>query len=137
MVKKRYLAWIEGTNIPPTGHLLTRIGKDTPLGGRPRYKVTNNPTDQTAETEWEVVKKEPHKTLLALYPITGRTHQLRVHMAHLGYPILGDSLYHPKGTASSSRLLLHAESLSFPHPFTGRPLSLYSRLEKELTIFRS
>ena len=119
-VRKRYLAWIEEKGLPAKGHLITRIGKGAPLAGRPSFKVTENPADPVAETDWEVLKKEGKFTLLALYPLTGRTHQLRVHLAHLGCPILGDTLYHPKGGYQTKRLLLHAESLSFPHPVSGK-----------------
>ncbi|WOI37013.1 pseudouridine synthase [Alteromonas sp. CI.11.F.A3] len=60
---------------------------------------------------------EQSETLVALYPVTGRSHQLRVHMLELGYPILGDRLYaHPQALGMAERLQLHAESLSFAHP---------------------
>lgn len=58
-------------------------------------------------------------TLVELEPVTGRTHQLRVHLQSVGHPILGDSLYAPPDIkALSPRLLLHAQALEFPHPFT-------------------
>jgi len=60
---------------------------------------------------------EQSETLVALYPVTGRSHQLRVHMLELGHPILGDRLYaHPQALSMAERLQLHAESLSFAHP---------------------
>ncbi len=115
-VQKRYIALVEG-DLKGAGHLKTHIGEGKTLGGRPRFQVTHKETDQLAETDWELVKREGKMTRVALYPITGRTHQLRVHMAYLGHPIVGDSLYHPKPTG---RLMLHAESLVFPHPETGK-----------------
>jgi tRNA pseudouridine32 synthase/23S rRNA pseudouridine746 synthase len=72
-----------------------------------------------AVTEWQVLERRDERTRVALFPHTGRTHQLRVHAAHplgLGAPIIGDRLYgHP-----GERLLLHAEALSFLHPATGQ-----------------
>jgi tRNA pseudouridine32 synthase/23S rRNA pseudouridine746 synthase len=63
-------------------------------------------------------------TLLELEPVTGRTHQLRVHMQSLGHPMLGDSLYAPPEVrALSPRLMLHARDLGFVHPFTGEALA--------------
>ena len=59
-----------------------------------------------------------------LFPLTGRSHQLRVHLASLGHPILGDELYAGEHAERAERLLLHAETLSFPHPMTGEPVNL-------------
>jgi len=70
-----------------------------------------------AQTHWEVIERKDNKTLVYLYPITGRTHQLRVHAAHplgLNKPIVGDDLYGTK----AERLYLHAESIAFQHPVT-------------------
>ena len=69
-----------------------------------------------AVTLYEVLKRNPKTTLVALYPQTGRTHQLRVHMVHLGHPILGDDKYGRK--ESFPRLGLHAQSIGFIHPTT-------------------
>jgi tRNA pseudouridine32 synthase/23S rRNA pseudouridine746 synthase len=81
------------------------------------------PQGQASQTRWRVleylmVNEEPC-TRLALSPITGRTHQLRVHMKHLGHPILGDALYGSAPDDGRARLLLHACALSLPHPRTG------------------
>lgn len=73
-----------------------------------------------SQTKWSVLERSDRFTRLRLTPITGRSHQLRVHMQHLGHPILGDDFY-AKGPAldASDRLLLHAERLAFAHPATG------------------
>jgi tRNA pseudouridine32 synthase/23S rRNA pseudouridine746 synthase len=68
----------------------------------------------------------PGWTRLALDPVTGRTHQLRVHLLHIGHPIRGDALY-AWPLVAAGRLMLHAESLSLIHPATGLPLALQSR----------
>jgi len=74
-----------------------------------------------AETHWQVLEQFEHHFLVELTPITGRSHQLRLHMKSLGHPILGDNLYaDAKSLASSARLLLHAKSLSFNHPSSGK-----------------
>ena len=75
-----------------------------------------------AETKWKVIRREAHKTRVQFYPVTGRTHQLRVHAAHkkgLNSPIVGDDLYGTK----ANRLHLHAEFISFIHPKTKLKVS--------------
>jgi len=76
-----------------------------------------------AQTNWEVLQRMEDQTLIRFYPITGRTHQLRVHAAHpsgLDCPIVGDDLYGTK----ANRLHLHAESLTFQHPFTKETMTI-------------
>ena len=69
----------------------------------------------------------PNTTLVQLTPLTGRTHQLRVHMAHMGFPILGDTLYAPPNIQSqASRLCLHAQSITFKHPLTMQVVTISS-----------
>ena len=76
-----------------------------------------------AITDWEVLETGTDRTRLRLTPLTGRTHQLRVHMAFLGHPILGNNLYAPaEALAASPRLCLHAETLAFRHPDGGAPM---------------
>jgi tRNA pseudouridine32 synthase/23S rRNA pseudouridine746 synthase len=71
-------------------------------------------------TDWRVLRREVGATRLELAPLTGRSHQLRVHLLALGHPILGDPFYGPPETRSAAdRLQLHAESLAFRHPDGG------------------
>ena len=73
-----------------------------------------------AVTEWRVLERKASTTRLALFPKTGRSHQLRVHMESIGHPIVGDPIYgHP-----AERLMLHAQTLEFRHPVTGDPIRL-------------
>lgn len=73
-----------------------------------------------AITDWQVMERSEDWTRVRLSPLTGRSHQLRVHMAHLGHPILGDNLYAPADAlAASNRLCLHARTLEFIHPASG------------------
>ena len=77
-----------------------------------------------AQTFWKVLQQNPESFLVELTPITGRSHQLRLHMKSLGHPILGDNLYaDPHSLQLSNRLLLHAKTLSFTHPITEELLS--------------
>lgn len=82
-----------------------------------------------AHTVWRLLAIEPDRSRVELVPITGRTHQLRVHMAHIGHPIAGDVLYgaQPRTREASARLLLHASMLEFSHPQTGERVSVESR----------
>ena len=79
---------------------------------------------KSSQTKWRVIGVEGDHTRVELIPQTGRSHQLRVHMASLGYPILGDKFYaHDKAKAAAPRLMLHAQSLSFRHPKDGERVS--------------
>ncbi|EDP69841.1 putative ribosomal large chain pseudouridine synthase A [Flavobacteriales bacterium ALC-1] len=112
IVKKRYVALLNGKLEPSEGTIDLPLRVD--LNNRPRQLVCDE-HGKLAKTKYEVIEIKNNKTRIHFYPITGRTHQLRVHAAHykgLNMPIIGDDLY---GTASN-RLHLHAEMLSFEHP---------------------
>ena len=84
-----------------------------------------------SRTRWRIAKigyaSRPDACRLHLEPVTGRTHQLRVHMQYLGHPILGDALYAPPDQAAAApRLLLHARELALTHPVTALPIELHS-----------
>jgi tRNA pseudouridine32 synthase/23S rRNA pseudouridine746 synthase len=114
-VKKRYVAILEG-NLPADSGVIN-LPLRVDLDDRPRQLVCYT-HGKSARTEWEVVARAEGLTRVHFYPITGRTHQLRVHAAHpsgLNAPILGDELYGTKG----KRLYLHAERLEFTHPVSG------------------
>ncbi len=119
-VKKRYVALVEGSlEQGTTGRIDLPICPD--INDRPRQMV-NYEYGKRSITEYEVKECRGDRTLLNLWPHTGRTHQLRVHLAHpsgLGTPIVGDRLYGHAGL----RLLLHAEELSFTHPLTGQGMT--------------
>lgn len=77
-----------------------------------------------AQTHWQVLQQYPHSFLVELTPITGRSHQLRLHMKALGHPILGDNLYADNTSLNAAnRLLLHAKKLCFTHPVSGEILT--------------
>lgn len=117
-VKKQYLAWVEGSDFPEIGTIDLPLRVD--LEDRPRQMVC--PTHgKAANTQYKVLKRQKGRSLVQFSPVSGRTHQLRVHAAHilgLGAPIVGDRLYGRPG----GRLLLHAQYLSITHPDTGEEI---------------
>ncbi len=118
-VKKRYIALVEGIVKEPKGRITLPLIFD-PMN-RPRQMVDYQ-RGKSAVTEYEVLDARDGRTLLALYPHTGRTHQLRMHCAHpdgLDCPIVGDELYGHK----AERLCLHCDQIEFAHPVTGERMS--------------
>lgn len=103
------------------GHLADESGLvDLPLAtdweNKPRQRVDHE-RGRSSQTEWQVLAHEANATRVRLFPLTGRTHQLRVHMLALGHPILGDVFYATgEALAAANRLQLHAEELAFTHP---------------------
>ena len=114
--KKTYIARLAGRLEPKTGTVDLPLIVDWP--NRPRQKVDFE-EGRPAQTDWRVIRASDQETRVRLMPLTGRSHQLRVHMAELGHPILGDPLYASGAAADFPRLMLHAESLRFKHPETG------------------
>lgn len=117
LVKKEYIAMVWGRLDPETGRI------DLPLSGdptnRPRHRVEFE-SGKEAITDYEVLCGTVDQSLVRLKPLTGRSHQLRVHLAHLGHPILGCDLYaHDAAFKAASRLMLHASKLSLVHPGSG------------------
>lgn len=101
---------------------------DVPIGRVSGGKIKASPLGRQAITDYKVVKRANNFCFMELFPKTGRTNQLRVHMSWLGYPVLGDWLY--KG-ASAPRLMLHAKKLEFLHPFKRTKLSFQAPLPKD------
>ncbi len=126
LVDKTYQALVYGLITQKDGKVDLPLICDWP--NRPRQKVCHD-SGKPSQTEYQVISlnKEMHYTRISLHPITGRSHQLRVHMQALGHPILGDYFYAEKDAlAASKRLCLHAQKLSFMHPFTEEKIQLTS-----------
>jgi tRNA pseudouridine32 synthase/23S rRNA pseudouridine746 synthase len=121
-VHKQYEAVVEGLVSAEDGEIDAPLLVDWP--NRPRQQV-NVERGKPSLTRWRVLQREAGTTRLALTPVTGRTHQLRVHLQHIGHPIRGDALY-AAPPLQSDRLLLHATQLAFDHPTHGTPLSFSS-----------
>lgn len=121
-VEKSYVAVVAGRVEPEAGEVNLPIAADWP--NRPLRKIDSE-LGKLSLTRYKVMGfDEPSATRIELKPITGRTHQLRVHMAAIGHPILGDALY--GDVNSAPRLLLHATSLYLLHPLTGAALHFAS-----------
>ncbi len=118
-VHKRYIAVVEGCPQQDAGEIDLPLSADWP--NRPRQQVDVS-RGKPSLTRWRVLAREGGCTRLALEPVTGRSHQLRVHAAAMGWPIVGDSLYGRPHAGAAPRLLLHASELALPHPLDGRPL---------------
>ena len=125
-VGKRYVAVVAGLIDEDEGSIDLPLICDWP--NRPRQMVDHE-LGKPSLTRYRVLSRDAtmHTTCVSLMPVTGRSHQLRVHMAALRHPMLGDSLYAPPGVqALSPRLLLHATELRFAHPVTGQALTFAS-----------
>jgi len=117
---KRYIARVFGKLEQETGSVDLPLICDWP--NRPKQMVDHD-NGKPSLTHFKVLEHEQNATRVELTPITGRSHQLRVHMLSLGHPILGDKLYaHPEAFAMAPRLQLHAEMLTLAHPASGETL---------------
>ncbi|MHB9022303.1 MAG: RluA family pseudouridine synthase [Halothiobacillus sp.] len=114
--EKRYVARADQSPNPVAGLIDLPIGADS--AHRPRYRIDFE-HGRASQTRYRVLENHPQYCRLALEPITGRSHQLRVHLLALGHPLQGDTLYHPEAIRHP-RLMLHAEHLAFPDPTTGQ-----------------
>jgi tRNA pseudouridine32 synthase/23S rRNA pseudouridine746 synthase len=115
LTKKIYLARLWGEVADDTGRVDLPLVVDWP--NRPRQHV-NFESGKPSITDWRVLKRGAGETRMWLMPLTGRSHQLRVHMAAIGHVILGDPLYASGPAADHPRLMLHADSLKIRHPQT-------------------
>ena len=114
--KKTYIARVRGILTEDMGQVDLPLCTDWP--NRPRQMV-DHVNGRSAITDWQVLSRQDYETRVRLSPLTGRSHQLRVHMLALGHPILGDPIYDEADSVNWPRLMLHAETLSLHHPATG------------------
>ena len=121
-VHKMYVAIVSGMVEPDDGEVNLPMRKDMDPRNAPR-QVIDHQQGRSAVTKYRVLKREADRTRLELHPITGRTHQIRLHLQSIGHPILGDDLYAPpEVVALADRLMLHAQSLWLVHPGTAEPM---------------
>ncbi|MBM3614572.1 MAG: RNA pseudouridine synthase [Alphaproteobacteria bacterium] len=114
--QKSYVARVAGEVAGESGHIDLPLAADWP--NRPRQMVSHE-HGRPAQTDWQVIGRAPGETRVRMWPKTGRSHQLRVHMLALGHPILGDPIYATGTARAHPRLMLHAETLALRHPGTG------------------
>ena len=129
-VWKTYLGLALGRITAPEGRITWPLGRHTTEGKKISVRSRH---PKPAETFFTVLRIFKEATFLEIKPVTGRTHQIRVHLASAGHPIAGDSLYGPKKKGIKvPRLFLHAHTLSFIHPGTGERLTFASQLPPDL-----
>lgn len=123
-VEKRYIADVWGVPAEAEGEIDLPLIADWP--NRPLQKVDPE-AGKPSLTRYRILSATGATARLELTPLTGRSHQLRVHLASIGHPILGDEFYaHETAKAASARLCLHAAELRFRHPATGDPVEIHS-----------
>ena len=129
--KKTYLALVDGQPPTPSGRIETAIGRDEK--NRQRMTVVYGDKGKTAITEYHTLERYRNHTLLELQPLTGRTHQIRVHLAFLGCPVTGDRIYgHRKKSLDIPRFFLHAYKLSIKLPGEEEPTEFTAPLAADL-----
>ena len=127
-IRKTYLAILKGKLNKSEGKIVTQIGRDK--NDRKKMTVIDDITKgKNAITNYKVVSQNNLFTLVKVNIETGRTHQIRVHMRHLGYPILGDSVYGRKD--NEKRQMLHAYKLEFLHPVTGHQMEFTGEIPED------
>ena len=127
-VHREYLAIATGHVTPESGTI------SAPLGRKPGTiieRMVDWDNGEPAITHYHVVSTTSHYSLVALKLETGRTHQIRIHMKHLGYPLIGDYLYNPD-MRLIGRQALHSHKLSFTHPITGEMMSFTAPLPDDM-----
>lgn len=131
-IEKEYTTLVWGKVEPKSGEIKIPLGR----GSKDRLRVVPSSTGRESHTIYKVLKyfKDPNMSLLKIRLKTGRTHQIRVHMAAIGHPVVGDKKY-TKKPEGPGRQFLHASHIAFVHPVTGKKVSLDSELPKDLTDY--
>ena len=131
LVGKEYITLVEGV-IEEDGYVDMPIGRDR----HNSKKQICIETGKSAYTEYKIIEKKKNKTLLKVNITTGRTHQIRVHMSSIDAPLVGDTLYNTKPSATLlPRQSLHAYRISFPHPITGERMKFTAPIPSDMKDF--
>jgi 23S rRNA pseudouridine1911/1915/1917 synthase len=132
-IDRRYLALVYGKMEKKTGKVILPIGRDR-IDRKKISARTSHPRE--AETHFTVRENFKSAAFLEVYPQTGRTHQIRVHMAHLGHPVIGDKVYGGRPARAFelevSRHMLHAERLGFIHPVSSEPMTFIAPIPSDM-----
>jgi 23S rRNA pseudouridine1911/1915/1917 synthase len=129
---KTYLAVVQGSPKEEEWTCRLRLAQDLDQRGRMRIDARRG---KEAETRFRVLQTLGGRTLLAAHPLTGRTHQLRVHLAESGFPIIGDELYSSPQAKDDSRMGLRAVRLAYTDPFTRRPVDIRAPFDQFVRAF--
>ncbi len=135
LVQKKYVAVVHGTPSPARGRIQTSIGRSR--HDRKKMSVTGS-TGRVAVTNYEITQSFGFASLMQLCIETGRTHQIRVHMAHIGHPVIGDKQYGGRRKqklclpVEAKRQLLHAEFLAFTHPVNGKNMCFKAAIPEDM-----
>jgi 23S rRNA pseudouridine1911/1915/1917 synthase len=142
-IERRYYAIVSGVPAPPAGTVRTQIGRSTI--NRKKMAVLPENKGKHAVTHYRLCESFAKTSLIECTLETGRTHQVRVHMAHLGHPLIGDSVYSNRqnpyrigqNQSKFDRQALHAASLGFIHPISGETLLFESSLPEDMQLLLS
>jgi len=126
-IQKYYLAIVHGLMKDDVGSIVKPIARHKT--DRKRMAVTEY--GKYAETHWQVLNTQNNTSLLLLRIITGRTHQIRVHLSSLSRPVVGDIIYNNQNVSKKNRLLLHAYRIQFQHPLTDETISITAELPQD------
>ncbi|GAB5457247.1 MAG: RluA family pseudouridine synthase [Henriciella sp.] len=134
-VEKTYLALVKGDLPEKRGGRITAPLMKVERGsdGMPAHAIVSEDRGQAAKTDWRLLSSADTYALFEVRPVTGRMHQIRVHLAHIGIPIIGDVLYGPD-KAAGHPLMLHAYSLTLPYP-DGKAITLNAPLPPHFIEF--
>jgi len=127
-INREYLAIVKGYGLPDEGKI------DVPLGRKPGSIIERTidcEHGETAVTHYKVLKRENGHSLVSLHLETGRTHQIRIHMKYIGYPLIGDYLYNPD-MALIHRQALHSYKMSFKHPISGKWMEFTAPMPQDM-----
>jgi 23S rRNA pseudouridine955/2504/2580 synthase len=130
-IQKTYLAIVEKKIHKSAGQIKSYLNKKKRQQGQTLYGSSF--VGKEAVTDWRCIGKNDLCSFLMIFPVTGRTHQIRVHFKEMGHPILGDFLYNPKSAFPYTipRLLLHSYKIAFIHPVISIPISLQAKIPEE------
>ena len=129
LVHREYLAIVKGDLTPPTGTITAPLSRKE---GSIIERTVDFDHGEEAITHYKLVKKENRHSLVSLQLETGRTHQIRIHMKYLGYPLIGDYLYNPD-MEHITRQALHSYHMEFPHPITGQKMTFTAPLPSDMS----
>ncbi len=134
-VQKTYYAIVKG--LPRFKYNEINLPIRRSIKNRTRFEIAEDDEENSKQalTFYTVLLRKENFSLLKVNPKTGRTHQIRVHLSHIGNPIIGDKLYSKENKVNHKRMYLHAYSIKFPHPITGNQICVYSFLPKSFLLF--